>query len=152
MHSEEGMDAKTFEDDRYCFVCGDENPIGLHLRPREDDGVCEIVWTPPREFQGFCGVLHGGILSMLLDEVMAHAARAAVGTAATARISTRFRAPVRTGVEMTVRGRVVQRRKALLFTEAEVLQDGNVKAGAEGLFVAASQREVNGQGCAQCGS
>ncbi len=141
-----------FEEDRYCFVCGEENPLGLHLHPRRQDGTCEIIWTPPREYQGFSDVLHGGILSMLLDEVMAHAAHGAAGTAATARITTRFRAPARTGREMIVRGWVTRSRKALLFTEAEVLQDGELKASAEGLFVAAAHRAVDGGKHARCGS
>jgi acyl-coenzyme A thioesterase PaaI-like protein len=55
---------------RHCFVCGLENPVGLHLHIYEvEPGVIETTYTAPEHFQGYPGVLHGGIVATLLDEI-----------------------------------------------------------------------------------
>ncbi len=55
---------------KMCFICGLENPVGLKLRIYETEpGVVETTYTAPEHFQGYPGVLHGGIISTILDEV-----------------------------------------------------------------------------------
>jgi len=55
---------------RHCFVCGLENPVGLKLRIYQTEpGVIETTYTAPAHFQGYPGVLHGGIAAALLDEI-----------------------------------------------------------------------------------
>lgn len=59
---------------RMCFVCGLENPIGLHLHIYETEpGIVEATCVAPEHFQGFPGVLHGGIVASLLDEISSRA-------------------------------------------------------------------------------
>jgi len=59
---------------KMCFICGLENPIGLHLHIYEvEPGVIETTYTAPEHFQGYPGVLHGGIVGALIDEVSARA-------------------------------------------------------------------------------
>lgn len=59
---------------RFCFVCGLENPVGLHLHIYEaEPGVIESSYTAPDHFQGYPGVLHGGIVATLLDEISGRA-------------------------------------------------------------------------------
>ena len=53
-----------------CFICGLENPVGLHLHFYETaPGIIETTYTAPDHFQGYPGVLHGGIVAAILDEV-----------------------------------------------------------------------------------
>jgi acyl-coenzyme A thioesterase PaaI-like protein len=55
---------------RMCFICGLENPVGLHLKIYElEPGVIETSFTAPEHFQGYPGVLHGGIVASILDEI-----------------------------------------------------------------------------------
>lgn len=57
-----------------CFICGLENPIGLHLHIYEvEPGVIETKYIAPEHFQGYPGVVHGGIVAALLDEISARA-------------------------------------------------------------------------------
>ena len=57
-----------------CFICGLENPIGLHLHIYEvEPGVIETTYIAPEHFQGYPGVLHGGIVGALIDEISARA-------------------------------------------------------------------------------
>lgn len=59
---------------KMCFICGLENPAGLHLHFYETEpGVIETTYTAPDHFQGYPGVLHGGIVAAILDEVSGRA-------------------------------------------------------------------------------
>lgn len=59
---------------RHCFICGLENPVGLRLHIYETEpGVVETSYTAPEHFQGYPGVLHGGIVAALLDEISGRA-------------------------------------------------------------------------------
>lgn len=59
---------------RHCFVCGLENPVGLRLRIYQTaPGVIETTYTAPDYFQGYPGVLHGGIVATILDEISGRA-------------------------------------------------------------------------------
>ena len=59
---------------RHCFICGLENPVGLHLHIYETEpGVVESQYIAPDHFQGYPGVLHGGIVAALIDEISARA-------------------------------------------------------------------------------
>ena len=59
---------------RHCFICGMENPVGLHLHIYEtESGVVESEYTAPEHFQGYPGVLHGGIVAAILDEISGRA-------------------------------------------------------------------------------
>ena len=58
----------------HCFICGMENPIGLHLHIYETEpGVVETQYIAPEHFQGYPGVLHGGIVATIIDEVSGRA-------------------------------------------------------------------------------
>jgi len=53
-----------------CFTCGVENPIGLRLDMYETQpGFVESEYTAPSHFQGYPGVLHGGIVGAIIDEI-----------------------------------------------------------------------------------
>lgn len=59
---------------KMCFICGLENPVGLKLRIYEiEPGVIETTYTAPEHFQGYPGVLHGGIVATILDEISGRA-------------------------------------------------------------------------------
>jgi acyl-coenzyme A thioesterase PaaI-like protein len=57
-----------------CFICGMENPVGLHLHIYETaPGEVESTYIAPDHFQGYPGVLHGGLVAALIDEVSGRA-------------------------------------------------------------------------------
>lgn len=59
---------------RHCFVCGLDNPVGLQLKIYQSaPGVIETTYTAPEHFQGYPGVLHGGIITSILDEIAGRA-------------------------------------------------------------------------------
>ena len=56
--------------DEYCFACGRNNPIGLHLDFKFDGDKYIAKKTVPREYQGYKDIVHGGIVTTMLDEAM----------------------------------------------------------------------------------
>ena len=59
---------------RDCFVCGAHNPHGLRLRFRREGDEVRAEFAPQAQHAGFRGIVHGGILSTVLDEAMFWAA------------------------------------------------------------------------------
>jgi uncharacterized protein (TIGR00369 family) len=118
-----------------CFVCGMENRVGLRLAFYET-GPAEVtaVYTPAADYEGFPGVLHGGIIAALLDEVGGRAAMIGNHThfMATAKMEVRYRRPTPLGQPLTVVGRLRKHRGRLALASAELrLPDGTVTAEAE---------------------
>ena len=93
-----------------CFFCGLENPIGLHLHIYEvEPGVIETTYIAPEHFQGYPGVLHGGIVGALIDEI---SARAQMGSDPndprfmfTAKLEVKYRQNVPTGKLLKIVGK-----------------------------------------------
>ena len=122
-----------------CFVCGKDNPLGMHLRFRHPGpGRAETECVIPEHYSGWERITHGGILATLLDEVMAYACLSREGNAVTAELTVRFLKPVEVGQSVHLTGRVVETRRRVVMTEGEILgADGQVVArgGARFLLV-----------------
>jgi uncharacterized protein (TIGR00369 family) len=126
---------------RGCFGCGPANPIGLHLDfDQHADGGVQASFTPSVEHQGWDGVMHGGLVTVLLDEAMAWAAAASTTIYYTGRLEVRYRRPVTTGNPLTIRGWITRNRGRTLETRAEVQSEtGKMLAEGTALFMRASQ-------------
>ncbi len=109
-------------DDHHCFGCGRLNPHGLRLAfgPNEGGDGVWAPFVPQTEHEGYATVVHGGIVTTLLDEAMAWAAFAQGIWVVTARIDVRFRRPVEIGVPVRVVGRVVADRGRIVDATGEV--------------------------------
>ena len=89
--------------DDMCFACGQKNPIGLKLAFRFDgeDYVTDFEVRP--EYQGWAGIVHGGLLATALDETMARLLWEKDLNAITGRLTVRYHKPLNIGE--TVQGR-----------------------------------------------
>ena len=122
-------DAPAFDDafySQYCFACGIENPMGLHVRFAPDgDGGVVATYEPRREDQGFPGVMHGGVAASLLDEAMAWAMFAAHRVlGVTAKMELRYRRAVDLDAPLTLRARVTRQRGRRIEVEATLTDAG----------------------------
>jgi len=100
------MRSFTLEDDGYCFACGKENSSGLGLEFRSRDDMMVAEFTPLKQHQGFKNIVHGGIITTLLDEAMVKAVLSRGALAMTAEIAVRFRSPLRVGDRVVVEARI----------------------------------------------
>lgn len=124
---------------RQCFVCGLANPFGLQLRFYVlGPGELEVSYTVPEHYQGFPGMVHGGIVAAMLDEVCG---RVFIGEAPprfmyTARLEVRYRQHVPVGVPLRLVGHAVKDRGRAATATAEIYgPDGVLLAEAEALLV-----------------
>jgi len=127
----------------HCFVCGMRNPFGLQVKPEIEEGgaVVRIVCTPEEHLQGWADILHGGILSTLLDEAITYVGIGAFGQhAVTAQLEVRFRNPAPTRVKLFVSAERIKVSRRLVEAKAEVrLTDGTLIATGTGKVVPVSE-------------
>ena len=105
-------------DDNYCFACGSENPDGLKLEfEYSDNNIVKTTYTPPEKFQGWKGIVHGGIITTLLDEVMAKAAIKKGYHILTGEITIRFKNPAKTLEPLFCEAEIEKATKKLLYVK-----------------------------------
>lgn len=127
-------------DDNRCFACGKLNPIGLKLEFEERDGEYVAYFTPGREHQGFAGIVHGGIISTVLDEVMARYAWVLGRRAVTGEINVCLRRPARVGSRLRFAGRIDSEDRRLIRASARATDEsGAVVAEATARMVKVAQ-------------
>jgi acyl-coenzyme A thioesterase PaaI-like protein len=120
---------------RLCFVCGLENPVGLHLNFYETGpGEVTVDFTPLEHYQGYPGVLHGGIVASVLDEA---AGRALMGIFPprfmfTAKLEVKYRKNIPIGKPLRIigkagkdRGRMAEGWSGIYNQEGELLAEAN---------------------------
>jgi len=124
---------------KYCFVCGDDNECGLKAQfYLQEDGLVVSELTPDDRFQGYRDVLHGGVISAMMDEVMIKAVLARDIFAVTAEISVKFKRPARTGELLRFVGRIVEAKRRITRTEGIASDaEGNVIATGTATYVEA---------------
>lgn len=113
---------------RRCFVCGEENPRGFHLKSRVEDGVVVTEYTTRETDVGYRHIVHGGICMTLLDEVMTWACILATGhVCVAAEMSTRLKAAVAAHTALRIEGRVTKDGKRLLLTEGRIVDAAGIE-------------------------
>jgi uncharacterized protein (TIGR00369 family) len=118
-----------------CVVCGFGNGNGLHLEfDIAGDGGVIATFQCDDAFEGYPGILHGGVISSILDGAMGNCMFASGQATVTVEMTTRFRHPVAIGQEATVSARMTRNLHPLYLLEAEIIQDGKVKATAKGKY------------------
>jgi uncharacterized protein (TIGR00369 family) len=122
----------------HCFGCGGANARGMQLPFEQDDQRQRIVgkFRLGEEYQGGSGFLHGGIIALLLDEVMSKASRFTGEHAVTADLRVEFKRPIRVNTDIVVEGFVARRDGRQLYHEGEIRNAaGDLLARGEGRFV-----------------
>ena len=120
-----------------CIVCGEgehECGLGLDFCVTQEDTV-EASFTCDKMFQGYPALLHGGIISTILDGAMTNCLFAEGYAAVTAELKVRFRHPVVTEQSAKVRAWITASNRPLHELAAELVQNDQVKATAKAKFL-----------------
>lgn len=120
----------------YCFACGEENPIGLYLNFDFDGEKIVTKKILPKEFQGYEGAAHGGIISTVLDETMCKFIdRKYHERAMTGRLEVRYKYPTPIEQELTITAQEESQRRNIITMRATVeTADGTITAEATAKF------------------
>jgi acyl-coenzyme A thioesterase PaaI-like protein len=125
---------------RSCFVCGRDNPVGLRVSwdNHPDAGEIRGSVTIPEHFNGYPGVVHGGIVAALLDETAGRTTLLSgdfEDLMVTAKLEVLYRKPTPTATALTLVGRILRRSGYRAEAEAELkLPDGTVAARGTALL------------------
>jgi uncharacterized protein (TIGR00369 family) len=126
------MDKLELIDDNYCFACGMDNPDGLRLEWKIEGLTMSAEYIPDRKYQGWKGILHGGIIATLLDEAMTRLAGIVSGCAVTAEMTVRYVAPAKIGEPLYVCGEIVTQSRRLIEMKASITASGKLIAHSTG--------------------
>ncbi len=133
---------------RMCFVCGRKNPAGLHLEFYEDTEAQQLV-APlhiPAHYQGYPGIVHGGILTAILDEISGRAINIGQDEEqfwVTAKLEMRYRKPTPTETPLTAVGWVVRKRRRAAEVAGQIrLPDGTVTAEIQAVVICPPEETI----------
>ena len=136
------MSVVRLADDQMCFGCGSRNARGLKLQFTLDEARHRIrtEWTPIKEHQGYAEIVHGGMIGLVLDELMGNLLWKMGRPSVTAEINVRFLKPADVGKPLRGEAWISSHRGRVCVAEA-VARDaaGNVVAEAKGRFVQISR-------------
>lgn len=125
--------------DHHCFGCGRLNEHGLQLElvPDPDGYGVFAAFVPPPRTEGYTGMVHGGIITTVLDEVMAWSLARHGIWAVTGQLTTRYRQPVVLGQATTATGFLVRDRGRAIEMRGEIRRDDDhaLLADATAMFI-----------------
>ena len=125
-----------------CIACAPTHPSGFQLRFRAcAEGGVETELACGPQLEGYPGLVHGGVISLVFDSAMANCMFAHGHRAVTAELTVRFVNPVALGGSARVRAHVTKDMHPLYVLEAFLEQDGAVKARATGKFMVQPQSD-----------
>ncbi len=124
-----------------CFACGELNAHGLHLELHLEPGRCWTDLALSERFEGWEGVIHGGILCTILDEVMAWSLVEQDNWGVTARMNVEFRRPVGVGQSIHAEGWITEDRRRIQRTGGRIVDatTGAELVRADAAYVAAPE-------------
>ena len=119
-----------------CVVCSRPVPNGLGLKFQVlPDGSVTASFGCGKGFEGYGGMLHGGVISAIADGAMTNCLFAHGIAAVTAEMTVRFRHPIALDAVAVVRAHINRSQAPMHIVEAQIVQAGQVKAKATGKFM-----------------
>jgi len=119
------LDPHVFGEDAICFGCGPAHPIGFHLDFKRDGDEIVTTFVPDARYQGPPGVMHGGLVTTLADEIAAWAIIGILGKFGfTASMQAKLLRPVRIGVPVEARSWIARPGTRVIGTAVRIAQGG----------------------------
>lgn len=105
-----------------CFGCAPNNSASVRMEFYEDGNEIISIWKPQPQFQGWLNTLHGGIQSVLLDEICAWIVVVKLGTTGvTSKMETRYKRPVSTNDDyILLRASIAEQRRNIVLIKAHI--------------------------------
>lgn len=121
----------------HCFACGPKQTIHSLQLQFEQTSEFEVqghFWVD-LEYQSYDGILHGGIVSTLLDAAMTNCLLKQGIKALTAELQIRFLSPVLVNQTILIKGTTLKHRRNLYFMESSVWSNNSKLAHASAIFM-----------------
>jgi acyl-coenzyme A thioesterase PaaI-like protein len=135
----EAVDASWLNDSteyQLNFIHGLRNPTGLRLQYHLESDHVVTSWTPTDDHAGFPGLVHGGLIAAVLDDVMGRCSVLQRRWVVTGRMETRYREGAAIGARLRVEGWSTRFTRRVMQAEALMtLETGAVIAQASGTYL-----------------
>lgn len=126
---------------RHCLMCGQDNPISFGLKfNKEGAGIVSTYFKGNETMQGYDGIMHGGILSALLDTAMAHCLLHENIEAMTGELNVRFYNPVACNSTMAIKAWIESSLPPLYHLKSQIRVNNKIVCKAKAKFM---QRDYN---------
>ena len=103
-----------------CYVCGPKNPLGLKLKfEHPEKALLRSTVIFAKEHQGYKDIVHGGMLAMVLDEMMVNLAWKEGKPAVTAELTVRLKKAAKIGERVHLEGRIEREEGRVLYARSE---------------------------------
>ena len=128
----------------HCFGCSPRNPHGLQLKFWRTDQGCYTRCAIPDHLCGWDGIVHGGILATLLDEVGGWTLIAQLGRlGVTGSLSVRYVRPVHTNVELRVQGEILKHSRSFAVIRSTIHDlDGGLLVEGESKWILPKESDL----------
>ncbi len=136
---------EVWVDDRYCFACGEKNPVGMKLSFNINKKEITTNYIFPKEFQGYKDIVHGGMISLLLDEVMVNLPWLIYKIpVVSAEIKVKFKKPLKVGEKITAKAWFEKEKKRIFYTKGVVMRekDNEIIAESEAICVKIDAKQI----------
>ena len=120
-------------DDQMCFACGQKNERGLRLDFKLDREKRRLKtrWVPEKIHQGYQDIVHGGMIGLVLDEMMVNLLWTMKRPAVSAQFTVNLRKPAKVGEPLDCESWVAEESGRVFRMEAEAKNSkGEVVAAA----------------------
>ncbi|RKZ31362.1 PaaI family thioesterase [bacterium] len=119
-----------------CFVCGDKNPIGLKMKFRAKGKMVRAEFIAKPEHCGYQGIVHGGIISAILDEGMGWTGWLQLEKYyLTVELKIRLKKSMRAGEKYHFEGKLVRKLGKIYVAEGTITDtNGELYAEGEGKY------------------
>lgn len=137
----DSFDGSIFGSDQPCFGCSPSHPFGFRLTFRRDGDSVVTRFTPNERHQGPPGIMHGGLVAALADEIAAWAILSNIQKFGfTTSIECRLKKPLRIGMEIEGRGSLLKATARVVQTEVTLSQGGEERASADLRFILVDEK------------
>ena len=128
-----------------CFACSSNGGTGMGLKfyKYEDGTVFGNFFADPK-YEGYSGIIHGGIIATLLDSAMTHCLLMKEIPALTGRLSVKYSIPIRTGTVVKLEARIIDQLHGIFILQGKALVDGKRMASAEAKYRSMKRRVHQG--------
>lgn len=130
------LEVNPFGPGQPCFGCSQDHPFGFRLRFDRDGDEVVTRFTPDGRYQGPPGIMHGGLVATLADEVAAWAIIGVLGKFGfTAQMSCKLHKPIRVGAEVEGRASIAKDTRRVVVSRVRLIQHGAEAFTGEYTFV-----------------
>ena len=132
------MENSLSPENNKCFACGPNNEKGLEMdfkKGKDNEAVCEYVVQS--EYQGYDGIVHGGIITTMIDEAMSKTIHYHDKVAVTAEIKVRFKKSLMINTLITIQANISSTRGRFIEASGKITdtKSGTIYAVGTAKFI-----------------